>query len=113
MLFPLIEHPIHGKTGLHVTEKYNEFGYVREYHYQWKIIVPKKGKLYSHIAAWENDSHDKDWTPNEYKVATEPHHYHHVPGDRKQRKENYDIWTLDDAFTFVAKYIETGEEYKP
>ena len=48
-----------------------------------------------------------------YKVNSEPHHHHHVPGDRHQRKDNYDIHTLESAFDFVANYIESEEEYKP
>ncbi|MFD1363351.1 hypothetical protein [Lentibacillus salinarum] len=55
VLFPLIEHPVHGKTGLHATEKYED-GFVIEYHYQWKIIIPKMGKLY-HIFRHGKMSH--------------------------------------------------------
>ncbi|SET40441.1 hypothetical protein SAMN05216389_110135 [Oceanobacillus limi] len=112
VLFPLIEHPVHGKTGLHATEKYED-GYVTEYHYQWKIIIPKMGKLFHHISAWENEPHDAPWTPGKYKVKSEPHHHHHVPGNRDQRKENWDILTLDNAFSFVAHYIRSRDEYKP
>lgn len=113
VLFPLKEHPVHGITGLHATEKYKDDGSVKEYHYQWKIIIPKQGIKYSHISAWENEPHDAIWTPKEYIVASEPHHHHHVPGDRKQRKENFNIHTLEDAFAFVTEYIESGKEYKP
>lgn len=113
VLFPLKEHPIHGITGLHATEKYDENGYVREYHYQWKIIILKKGIMFSHISAWENEPHEASNTPDEYLVVTEPHHHHHIPGNRKQRKANYDIRTLEAAFKFVAVYIRSGKEYKP
>lgn len=113
VLFPLKEHPVHGITGLYATEKYDENGHVREYHYQWKRIIPKEGIMFSHISAWENEPHDAPNTPAEYIVATEPHHHHHIPGDRKRRKENYDIHTLVAAFEFVARYIESGKEYKP
>ncbi|KOP79480.1 hypothetical protein AMS59_06920 [Lysinibacillus sp. FJAT-14745] len=113
VLFPLKEHPIHGITGLHATEKYDENGYVKEYHYSWKRIIPKQGVIYNHISAWENEPHDDSNTPEKYKVNSEPHHHHHVPGDRHQRKDNFDIHTLDTAFAFVANYIESGEEYKP
>ncbi|GAE94932.1 hypothetical protein JCM21714_4132 [Gracilibacillus boraciitolerans JCM 21714] len=112
VLFPLKEHPVHGKTGLHATEKYKN-GFVAEYHYQWKIIIPKMGKLYHHISAWENEPHDASWTREKFKIKSESHHHHHVPGDREQRKENWDTLTLDDAFSFVAHYIHSGEEYKP
>ena len=113
VLFPLKEHPIHGITGLQATEKYDDNGYVKEYHYQWKVLVPKYGIIYSHISAWENEPHDHPSTPEEYKVNSEPHHHHHVPYDRHQRKDNYDIHSLESAFAFIAKYIESGEEYKP
>lgn len=113
VLFPFREHPVHGITGLHATEKYDREGYVQEYHYQWKRIIPKTGIIFSHISAWENEPHDAPNTPSEYLVETEPHHHHHVPGDRKRRKENYDVLTLGDAFKFVCLYIRSGEEYKP
>lgn len=34
ILFPFKEHPVHGITGLHAVEKYDDRGYVRKYHYQ-------------------------------------------------------------------------------
>lgn len=112
ILFPFKEHPIHGITGLHATEKYDENGHVKEYHYQWKRIIPKQGVKYSHISAWENERHNKPDTPEKFIVETDPHH-HHIPGDRSQRKENYHYRTLDAVFNFVAHYIRSGEEYKP
>lgn len=112
VLLPLKEHPVHGATGLHATEKYKN-GFVKEYHYQWKIIIPKQGILLSHISAWENESHSDSNTPEEFNVNSEPHHHHHVPGNRRERKDNFEIHTLDAAFAFVARYIESGEEYKP
>ncbi|GLC90146.1 DUF6516 family protein [Lysinibacillus piscis] len=111
VLFPLIEHPIHGITGLHVVENYGNDGYVRQYHYQWKVIVPKSGIQTAHISGWGNDAHDAEWTPEEYRVATEPHHHHYDPNDRRKRKENYDVRSLKDAFAFIAKYLESKEEY--
>lgn len=113
VLFPLKEHPVHGITGLHATEKYDEIGYVKEYHYQWKRIIPKEGIMFSHISAWENEPHDAPHTPDEYLVVTEPHHHHHIPGKRKHRKANCYVWTLEAAFEFVAPYIRSGKEYKP
>lgn len=112
VLFPLKEHPIHGITGIHAIEKYNETGYVRRYHYQWKRIVPKQGIAFSHISV-ENEPHEDASTPEEYIVKTEPHHHHHIPGDRKQRKENDDIRTLEAVFVFVAYYIRKQTEYTP
>ena len=113
VLFPFKEHPVHGITGIHATEKYEKNSYVREYHYQWKRIIPKEGIMFSHISAWENEPHDAPNTPAEYLVVTEPHHHHHVPGKRKQRQANYNIRTLESVFEFVAHYIRTGKEYKP
>ncbi|MGD6796287.1 hypothetical protein [Metabacillus indicus] len=113
ILFPFKEHPVHGITGLHATEKYDDNGFVKEYHYQWKVIIPKQGVLFSHISAWENEPHDDPKTPEKYKVNSEPHHHHHIPGDRHQRKDNYDVQTLKSAFAFVSRYIESGSEYKP
>jgi len=113
VLFPLIEHPVHGVTGLHVVENYDEAGYVRQYQYQWKIIIPKMGVQLSHISSWGNDPHDAEWTPEEYRVDTEPHHHHYDPSNRKKRRENYNVRTLDQAFAFVARYLESKEEYTP
>lgn len=112
VLFPLKEHPIHGKTGLHAIEKYDDDGYVCRYSYSWKIIVPRQGVQLNHISSWGNDPHNSPGTPPEFIIETEPHHHHHVPGNRRIRKENWDIHTLDEAFTFVKFYIESGEEYK-
>lgn len=113
VLFPLKEHPIHGITGLHAVEKYDRHGFVKEYHYQWKRIIPKQGIRFSHISAWENEPHDAPNTPTAFKVATEPHHHHHVPGERKHRQANYNIHTLEAALEFVAHFIVSSEEYKP
>lgn len=110
VLFPLIEHPVHGATGLHAVENYDESGYVRLYQYQWKIIIPKMGIKLSHISSWGNDPHEAEWTPKQYRVASEPHH-HYDPTDRKKRRENYHVRTLNQAFAFVAKYLESREEY--
>ncbi|MED3662073.1 DUF6516 family protein [Ureibacillus sp. FSL K6-8385] len=113
VLFPLKKHPVHGITGLLAIEKYDADGYVEKYSYQWKVIYPKMGKMFKHISAWENEPHDAEWTEKALQVESEPHHHHHVPGDRKQRQANWDVWTLDEAFAFVAEYIESGKEYKP
>ncbi|UOQ94852.1 hypothetical protein MUO14_07960 [Halobacillus shinanisalinarum] len=54
VLFPLVEHPVHGVTGLHALENYDEAGYVRRYQYHWKIILPKTGvKAKSHFRVGE------------------------------------------------------------
>jgi hypothetical protein len=95
------------------VENYNEAGYVDQYHYHWKIIMPKMGVIFSHISGWGNDSHDANWTPKEYRVNTEPHHHHYDPADRKKRRDNYDVRTLVQAFAFVDTYFDSGEEYKP
>ncbi|MFC5558868.1 hypothetical protein ACFPN4_07040 [Ureibacillus thermophilus] len=112
VLFPLKEHPVHGITGLYAMERYNEEGYVWKYSYEWKIIYPKKGKHLKHISAWGNELHEDEKTRKEFIVASTPHH-HHIPGDRKARKENWDVWTLEETFEFVAYYIQSGKEYKP
>mgnify|MGYP006924659234 CR=1 FL=1 len=112
VLFPFIEHPFHGVTGLHAVEIYNEAGYVRLYQYHWKIIIPKIGVQLNHISGWGNEPHNAEWTPTDYKTNTEPHHHHYDPSDRRKRKENYNIRTLDAAFAFVAKYLESGEKYE-
>lgn len=113
ILFPFKEHPVHGITGLHAVEKYDDHGYISEYYYQWKKIIPKEGIAFTHISAWENEPHDAPDTPARFIVKTEPHHHHHIPGERRHRKENYDIRTLEAAFEFIAQYIITGKEYKP
>jgi hypothetical protein len=111
VIFPLIEHPIHGITGLIAIEKYNEAGYVERYDYIWKRVLPKEGIQTAHITSWGNEPHNAIWTPDSYKIVTEPHHHHFDPTDRKKRKENYDVRTLRQAFSFVGEYITTGKEY--
>lgn len=108
---PLLEHPVHGITGLHVIEKYDNDGYVKQYHYHWKVIIPKQGIQESHISGWGNDPHNNPNTPDKYRVKTEPHHHHHIPRDRKRRKENYHVRTLEKVLEFVSRYITTGLEY--
>lgn len=113
VLFPLKEYPIHGVTGIHAIEKYDQSGHITRYHYQWKRMVPKQGIKFSHISAWENEPHTDGCTSVEYVVKTEPHHHHHIPGARKQRQENYNTRPLEAAFAFVAHYIRNQKEYKP
>ncbi|GAA0603797.1 hypothetical protein GCM10009001_21080 [Virgibacillus siamensis] len=69
------------------------------------------GVRFHHISGWGNDSHDSEWTPDEYKIETEPHHHHYDPNDRRKRKENYDVRTLYEVFQFVSYYIESGKPY--
>ncbi|MBP1309193.1 hypothetical protein JOD82_002213 [Paenibacillus sp. 1182] len=109
--FPLKEHPVHGITGLTAIEKYDEAGYIERYSYTWRRLLPKQGIQTSHITSWGNDPHDASWTPTAYQVITEPHHHHYDPADRKKRRENYNVRTLRQAFTFVGAYIESGKEY--
>lgn len=113
VLFPLKEHPIHGKTGLDALEIYDEQGFVTEYHYQWKSIIPKQGIIFSHISAWENEPHNLSETPLDFIVESEPHHHHYIPGERHHRQDNWDVWTLQEAFEFIEFYIESGNEYIP
>ncbi|QBK25155.1 hypothetical protein [Ureibacillus thermophilus] len=105
-------HCVHGITGLYAMERYNEEGCVWKYSYEWKIIYPKKGKHLKHISAWGNELHEDEETRKEFIVAFTPHH-HHIPGYRRARKENWDVWTLEETFEFVAYYIQSGKEYKP
>ncbi|MFC2949201.1 toxin-antitoxin system TumE family protein [Virgibacillus sediminis] len=112
VLFPFIEHPVHGITGLHALEKYDEAGYVRTYNYNWKIIIPKMGVQKHHISGWGNEPHDDPGTPEEFKIETEPHHHHYDLNDRKKRRENYDVRTLEQAFEFISYYLISGKEYK-
>ncbi|MNQ97902.1 hypothetical protein D3C85_1135700 [compost metagenome] len=113
VLFPLKEHPEHGITGLHAVENYNEAGYVKLYQYHWKIIIPKMGVQLNHISGWGNDPHNAEWTPEKYRVKTEPHHHHYDPNDRKKRTDNYDVRTLEAAFKFIAPYFDSGYPYVP
>lgn len=111
VLFPLKEHPIHGITGIEISEKYNDEDYVERYIYVWKKILPKAGVSSSHICGWGNDPHNAPNTPDEYKVDTEPHHHHYDPKDRKHRKNNFRVRTVEDVFDFVVPYILSGKEY--
>jgi hypothetical protein len=113
LLFPFINHPIHGITGLHAVENYDEAGYVRLYQYNWQIIIPKMGVQSSHISGWGNDPHPAEWTPKEFRIKTEPHHHHYDLKDRKKRRENYNVRTLRQAFKFIKPYLKTGKEYIP
>jgi len=110
VLFPLKEHPVHGITGLHVYEKYNDAGTVELYSYSWKRIIPTQGIQFSHISSWGNDPHPPETTPQHLQVTTEPHHHHYDPDQRSKRKSSY-IRSLDQVFMYVAYYIETGEVY--
>jgi hypothetical protein len=110
VLFPLIEHPFHGITGLHAYEKYNDAGTVETYCYSWKRIIPIQGIQLSHISSWGNDPHPAETTPAELCVNTEPHHHHHDPDNRRRRKDSY-IMSLDLAFLYVSYYIESGRIY--
>ncbi|BBH23263.1 hypothetical protein Back11_46080 [Paenibacillus baekrokdamisoli] len=111
IIFPLKEHPVHGITGLHVIERYDDHGYVREYQYMWKVIVPKIGVQLNHISSWGNEPHNAPGTNPKFITDTEPHHHHHVPGDRSQRKENWDVHTLEQAFEFIIPFLELGDPY--
>lgn len=111
VVFPLKEHPTHGITGLRAYEKYDEAGYVEKYDYQWKRIIPRGGIQTSHISSWGNEPHDAAWTPEEFRVETEPHHHHYDPNDRRKRRENWHVRTLRDALLFVKHYIDSNEEY--
>lgn len=111
ILFPLKEHSIHKIISLHAVEKYDHNRYVKEYHYKWNRIIPKEGFAYAHISAWKNESHDAPNTPEEYIVATDPHHQ--ILSNRKHRIENHDIRTFESAFKFIAKYVDTVDKYKP
>lgn len=110
VLFPRKEHPVHGITGLHAYEKYNDAGLVETYTYSWKRIIPVQGIQLSHICSWGNDPHPPETTPAVICVNTEPHHHHHDPDNRRKRKDSY-IMTLDRAFLYVSHYIETGSTY--
>ncbi|MCD1260024.1 hypothetical protein B5M42_014510 [Paenibacillus athensensis] len=111
IIFPLKEHPVHGITGLHVIERYDDQGYVKEYQYMWKVIVPKMGVQLNHISSWGNESHNAPGTSAKLITETEPHHHHHVPGDRSQRKENWHVHTLEQAFEFIIPFLESGQPY--
>jgi len=37
-----------------IVEKYDNEGFVTEYHYQWMLLISEKGARLSHISAWEN-----------------------------------------------------------
>lgn len=112
IIFPLKEHPHHGVTGLHAIEKYDDAGFVQEYQYMWKVIVPKMGVQLNHISSWGNEAHNSPGTKSEYITDTEPHHHHHVPGDRSKRQSNWNVHTLEQAFEFIIPFLESGEEYK-
>lgn len=83
-----------------------------KYDYQWKRIIPRGGIQITHISSWGNEPHNAKWTPEEYKIESEPHHHHYDPTDRKKRKESWEVRTLRDALLFVKYYIDSGEEYK-
>lgn len=110
-LIPLQEHPIHGITGIEISEKYDDQGYVERYIYEWKKVLPRQGVSTSHISGWGNEPHNAPNTPEKYKVDTEPHHHHYDPNDRKNRRNSFQVRTVEDVFNFVIPYIQSGDEY--
>lgn len=53
-----------------------------------------------------NDPHDDAmWTPEEYRVDIGPLHYYD-PTDCNKRGENYSVRMFNQAFAFVAIYLE-------
>jgi len=111
VIFPLKTHPVHGVTGLRAYEKYNNNGYVEKYEYRWMVIVPKQGVQLHHITSWGNEPHTDPNTQLRFRVSSEPHHHHYDPKNRSNRRDNYDVRTLRDAFQFIRTYIESGVEY--
>ncbi|MEX2105062.1 MAG: hypothetical protein WD907_07035 [Bacilli bacterium] len=102
---------VYGITHLRVIEKYDEAGIVERYNYSGEIKFPVMGKHLKHISAWENERHDDPNTPDKYKVETEPHHHHHVPGDRSKRHENRDTYALKSVLKVVEPYIINNKSY--
>ena len=67
-----------------------------------------------HVSVWGSDPHDAEGTGQEFIVESAPHHHHYnTPGEWKKRQDNWDVWTLEEAFAFVAEYIRTGKAYVP
>ena len=64
-----------------------------------------------HITSWGNDRHDAEWTPEKFRVDSEPHHHHHDPNDRSVRQASFDVRTLREVFEFIQPYLLSGEEY--
>ncbi len=58
-----------------------------------------------------HERHDDPNTPDKYKIETEPHHHHYVPGDRSKRQENRDTRTLKSVLKVVEHYIINNKSY--
>ncbi|WP_353949062.1 DUF6516 family protein [Sporolactobacillus sp. Y61] len=110
---PLKKHHNYGITGMHFVERYDGQGLVKGYNYEWKCFYPIKGIQLSHIISWGNEPHDAPGTAPSLKTKTEPHHCHYCPNDRRLRRENYTVRSLDMAFTFIAYYIKNDDPYDP
>jgi Family of unknown function (DUF6516) len=92
----------YGDTKLRVREWYNDSDIKTRYRYAWEKNRTKPG----HISAWENEHHDVP-----HGLDTDPHHHHHVPGDRTQVQENRNVRDLDAALSSVEEYISNNKPY--
>lgn len=92
----------YGETKIRVREWYDQNDNKLQYRYSWEKNRTKPG----HISAWENEPHE---TP--HGLETDPHHHHHVPGDRSKLQGNFNTRDLEKALSVVEEYILENKEY--
>lgn len=95
----LRSHAVYGTTKFRIREEYDSSGNQLLYRYCWEV----NNKPTGHISAWENE-HD-------HGFPSDPHHHHHVPFDRKQVQASPYVRTLEEAFSIVIPYIDSGRPY--
>ncbi|WP_285395116.1 hypothetical protein [Lysinibacillus sp. fls2-241-R2A-57] len=45
------------------------------------------------------------------ELKSDPHHHHHVPGDRAQLQDNWTIRDLESVLTVVEEFIRENKPY--
>lgn len=92
----------YGETKMRVREWFDADDNKIQYRYAWEKNNTKPG----HISAWENEHHNIP-----HGLDTDPHHHHHVPGDRTQLQANYRTRELEIALERVEEYIVHNKQY--
>lgn len=94
-----LEVGFYGETKMRIREWFDQEDKKIQYRYSWE----KNTKGSGHISCWENE--------HPHGLETDPHHHHHVPGDRSQKQENFNTRDLEKALSIVEEYILENKQY--
>ncbi|MFG3435119.1 toxin-antitoxin system TumE family protein [Lysinibacillus fusiformis] len=97
----------YGETRLRVREWYDKNDNKIQYRYSWE----KNSKKPGHISAWENEHHEVPHHILPEGLKSDPHHHHHIPGDRVQVQDNWTIRNLESVLSIVEGFIIAGKPY--